>query len=56
MLATIAISFGMPIIRTKNQIDTAELIKVIAKREQDAESKDIGVRLEKKKLTTIMPH
>ncbi len=52
MLATIAISFGIPIIRTKNQLDTAELIKVIAKREQDAESKDIGVRLEKKPLTT----
>ncbi len=35
MLATIGISYGIPIIQTKNSIDTAEMIITIAKREQD---------------------
>jgi len=52
MLSTIAISFGVPIIYTKNQQDTAELIKVISLREQKPDSKEIGLRLEKKPITT----
>ena len=52
MLATIAIDFGIPIIRTKNQIDTASLIKVIANREQNSEKREVGVRFDKKPLTT----
>jgi len=52
MLSTIAISFGIPIIYTKNQQDTAELIKVISLREQKPNSKEIGLRLERKPITT----
>jgi len=52
MLATIAIDFGIPIIKTKNQLDTAALIKVIAKREQDPNKKEFGLRFDKKPLTT----
>lgn len=52
MLATIAISYGIPIITTKNPIETANLLKIIAKREQEEKDKDFGVRLEKKPLTT----
>jgi len=52
MLAAIAIDFGIPIIYTKNFLETASLLKAIAKREQEFEKKDIGVRTEKKPLTT----
>ncbi len=52
MLATIAVSYQIPILYTTNPIDTAELIKTIARREQDLEKKDFGVRLDKKPLTT----
>jgi len=52
MLASIAIDFGIPIIFTKNFLETASLLNSIAKREQEAEKKDIGIRTEKKPLTT----
>ncbi|NQU98378.1 DEAD/DEAH box helicase family protein [Candidatus Woesearchaeota archaeon] len=39
MLSTIAVSYRIPIIYTKNEHDTAELLYVIAKREQDPEKK-----------------
>ena len=52
MLATIAISYNVPILQTKNPIETANLLKVIAKREQEAKTKDFGVNLNKKPLTT----
>ncbi|MBS3172240.1 DEAD/DEAH box helicase [Candidatus Woesearchaeota archaeon] len=52
MLATIAISYGIPIIQTKNFQETAEIIKAITNREQNYEEKDIGVRTEKKPMTT----
>ncbi|MBU3940349.1 MAG: DEAD/DEAH box helicase [Nanoarchaeota archaeon] len=52
MLATIAISYGIPIIRTKNFQDSAALLIAIAKREQVAQEKEFGVRLDKKPLTT----
>ncbi len=35
MLSTIAISYGIPVIRTKNYKDTASMMQVIAKREQE---------------------
>jgi len=50
MLATIAISYGVPIIFTKNFKETAALLMIIAKREQE-ESKDFTFHTEKKPLT-----
>lgn len=52
MLATIAVSYGIPIIQTRNLQETAEIMKAIANREQHYEEKDIGVRTEKKPMTT----
>lgn len=52
MLSTITLSYGIPIVHTKNVKDTAEFIKVISSREQNPKSGEIGVRLEKKPVTT----
>ncbi len=52
MLASIVIDFGIPVVYTKNFLETASLLKAIAKREQEFEKKDIGVRTERKPLTT----
>ncbi len=46
MLATIAVSFGIPILQTKNAKETASLIAIIAKREQDT-SRDISLHTKK---------
>ena len=43
MLATIAISYGIPIIQTKNSLETASLLKAVAKREQDETTKDFDL-------------
>ncbi|MFH1637002.1 MAG: DEAD/DEAH box helicase [Candidatus Woesearchaeota archaeon] len=51
MLATIAISYGIPIIHTKNSLDTAELLKAIAKREQEKDDKEFTLRQDRKPLT-----
>ncbi|TKJ17469.1 hypothetical protein CEE44_02960 [Candidatus Woesearchaeota archaeon B3_Woes] len=51
MLATIAISYGIPIIQTKSSLETASLLKAIARREQDATTKDFDLHGEKKPLT-----
>jgi len=52
MLATISISYGIPIIQTKNTKETAEMIKSITKREQIRKEKTFNLNLEKKPLTT----
>jgi len=52
MLATIAISYGIPIISTNNNKETAELIRIIAQREQKAKGKEISIRVDRKPLTT----
>ncbi len=52
MLATIVSSFKIPILRTKDSLDTVELIKAIAKREQSQEEKDIAIRTDKIPMTT----
>ncbi len=52
MLSTIAISYGIPILQTKSQEETAKLIKSIAKREQTDIEKEFGIRMERKPLTT----
>ena len=51
MLATIVSSFKIPILRTKDSLDTVELIRTIAKREQTQEEKDIATRV-KTPMTT----
>ena len=52
MLATITVSYAIPMVRTQNGIDTALLIKAIAKREQDTSVKEFSLRVERKPLTT----
>jgi len=51
MLAAITVSFGIPIVYTKNPSDTAELLIAIAKREQEGGKNDFMIRSEKKPLT-----
>lgn len=52
MLTTIAVDYGIPIIRTNDSKDTAALLKIMAQHEQRDEEKDFGVRTERKPLTT----
>ena len=51
MLATIAVSYNIPILHTKDSAETASLIYAIAKREQDDSSKSFSVHTEKKNLS-----
>lgn len=51
MLASITISYNIPIIYSKNVKDTAAILKIIAKREQDPDLKNIYLRSERKPLT-----
>jgi len=51
MLATIAVSYNIPIIHSQNSKDTAGILKIIAKREQDPNIKSIYLRNERKPLT-----
>ena len=52
MLAKIVSSFKIPLLRTKDSQDTAELINAIAKREQIRGEKDIQIRTDKIPMTT----
>ena len=47
MLATIAVSFGIPVLQTKHAKETSKLILAIAKREQTTENKDYSPHSEK---------
>ncbi|MBI2545605.1 DEAD/DEAH box helicase [Candidatus Woesearchaeota archaeon] len=47
MLATIAVSFGVPIISTRNSKETASLIAIIAKREQSDFTNDFSQHADK---------
>jgi Fanconi anemia group M protein len=51
MLATIAISYGIPIIQTKSNMETASLLVNIAKREQEEKGKEFDMHSSKKPLT-----
>ena len=51
MLATINVSYGIPILYTKNCKDTAKLMEVIAKREQDISGKEFSLHGDKKPMT-----
>ena len=50
MLATIAISYGIPILYTKDEKDSAELLLSIAKREQE-DKKEFSPHADKKPMT-----
>lgn len=51
MLATIAVSYGIPVLYTKNSRETACLLSIIAKREQAETTKDFTMHAEKRIMT-----
>ena len=51
MLATITVSYGIPVLHTKSFKETASLLNVIAKREQEETSKDFTMHGEKKAMS-----
>ena len=51
MLSTIAISYGIPIIPTKDEKDSAGLLLAIAKREQTDGNKEFSPHADRKPMT-----
>ena len=51
MLATIAVSYGIPIISTKNFKETSALLHIIAKNEQEETGSNFSLHADKKPLT-----
>ena len=51
MLATIAVSYGIPVLHTKDAKESASLLNIIAKREQEETSKDFTLHGEKKAMS-----
>jgi len=51
MLATIIVSYGIPVLQTKNVRETASLMSVIAKREQDPDFKEYNPHGSRKPMT-----
>lgn len=47
-IASISLDYGIPIIRTENPLDTAEMLVTIAKREQIDRNKTVAIRGRKK--------
>ena len=50
-LSAVAVDFGVPILYTKNTKDTAQMLKIIAKREQEETGVEFNVHPEKKNLS-----
>jgi Fanconi anemia group M protein len=50
-LASISVDFGIPVLTTKDAIETADLLKVIAQREQKEDKKAVAVRGEKTQMS-----
>ncbi len=50
-LATIAVDFGIPIIQTANAEETAEILAVIARREQEGKERAVSPHVGKTKMT-----
>ncbi|MBI2557880.1 DEAD/DEAH box helicase [Candidatus Woesearchaeota archaeon] len=48
MMATIAVSYGIPIIQTRNFKETSALLQIVAKREQGEASKDFNLHADRK--------
>jgi Fanconi anemia group M protein len=51
MLATIAVSYGIPILYAKDEKDSAALLLVIARREQEETKKDFSPHADRKPMT-----
>lgn len=51
MIATITVSYGIPIIFSRSPVETAEYINVIACREQDLNGKDFSMHANRKPMT-----
>ena len=51
MLATIAISYAIPIIYSKDEKDSAAILLTIAKREQENEKRDFSPHADRKPMT-----
>jgi len=51
MMATIAVSYGIPIIQTRNFKETASLLQIIARREQEETGKDFNLHADRKPAT-----
>ncbi len=51
-LASISLDYGVPIIKTENNLETAEMLLAIAKREQLDRKKNVSVRGRKSKIST----
>jgi len=51
MLGTIAVSYGIPILHTKDEKDTASLLLVIAKREEEGDKKEFSPHADRKPPT-----
>jgi Fanconi anemia group M protein len=51
MMATIAVSYGIPLLFTKSPKETASILYIIAKREQDETKKEFTAHAEKRAMT-----
>jgi Fanconi anemia group M protein len=51
MMATIAVSYGIPIVQTRSFKETAALLQIIAKREQEETSRDFSLHADRKPAT-----
>ena len=51
MLATIAVSYGIPILHSRNPKETAAFLQIIAKREQEETPKDFTLHAEKREMS-----
>ena len=50
-LASISIDFGIPVLTTKNENETADLLRIMAKREQDIDKKSVVIRGDKPQMS-----
>ena len=50
-LASITVDFGIPVLNTKDASETADLLFVIARREQREDKKDVAIRGEKTQMS-----
>ena len=50
-LASISVDYGIPILNTKNSLETADLLTVIAKREQREDKKTVAIRGDKPQMS-----
>ena len=51
MMATIAVSYGIPIVQTKNFKETSALLQMIARREQEETGRDFSLHADRKPAT-----